>query len=45
MNYVDDFLAGADGKALARAFSQIKDATVRRSVVHMVESLAQSGNR
>ena len=44
MDYVDDFLAGAEGKALARAFLQIKDPTVRRSVVHMVEALAQSGN-
>jgi transcriptional regulator with XRE-family HTH domain len=45
MDYVDDFFAGAEGKALAKAFLQIKDATVRRSVVHMVEALAQSGSR
>jgi transcriptional regulator with XRE-family HTH domain len=45
MGYVDDLLAGAEGKALAKAFSQIKDVTVRRSVVHMVEALAQSGNQ
>jgi transcriptional regulator with XRE-family HTH domain len=29
MDYVDDFLAGAEGKALAKAFLQIKDVTVR----------------
>jgi hypothetical protein len=45
MEYVDDFLASAEGKALAKAFCQIKDATVRRSVVHMVEALAQSGSQ
>ena len=45
MNYVDDFLASAEGKALAKAFLQIKDVTVRRSVVHMVEALAQPGNK
>jgi hypothetical protein len=45
MDYVDDFLAGADGKALAKAFLQIRDPIVRRSVVHMVETLAQSGSQ
>jgi len=45
MDYVDDFFAGAEGKALARAFSQIKDPTVRRAVVHMVEALANSGSQ
>jgi transcriptional regulator with XRE-family HTH domain len=45
VDYVDDFLAAAEGKALARAFLQIKNPTVRRSVVHLVEALAQSGNQ
>ena len=45
MGFVDDFLAGAEGKALTKAFLQIKDVTVRHSVVHMVEALAQSGNQ
>jgi transcriptional regulator with XRE-family HTH domain len=45
MDYVDAFFAGAEGKALARAFLQIKDSTVRRSIIHMVEALAQSCDR
>jgi hypothetical protein len=45
MDYVDDFLAGAEGRTLAKAFLHIKDVKVRRSVVHMVEALAQSGSR
>jgi len=37
---VAEFVAGAEGKTLARAFTQISDATLRRSIVRMVESTA-----
>ena len=39
---VSDFVVGAEGRALAEAFLRIRDATVRRSVVRMVEALAES---
>ena len=37
--YVSDFLADADGLKLVRAFTQIGDAKVRRSVVRLVEQI------
>ena len=39
---VDQFLASSDGLALVKAFMQIGDAALRRSVVSLVQSLAQS---
>jgi transcriptional regulator with XRE-family HTH domain len=39
---VSDFILSAEGKAQARAFPQITDVAVRRSVVRMVEALAKS---
>jgi transcriptional regulator with XRE-family HTH domain len=39
---VDQFLASSDGLALVKAYMQIGDAALRRSVVSLVESLAQS---
>jgi transcriptional regulator with XRE-family HTH domain len=37
--YVSDFLASSDGHALMKAFAQIKDAAVRRSLVRLVEAI------
>jgi transcriptional regulator with XRE-family HTH domain len=37
--YVSDFLANSDGLKLVRAFTQIGDATLRRSVVRLVEEI------
>jgi transcriptional regulator with XRE-family HTH domain len=39
-NYVNDFLATDDGITLTRAFMQIEDAKLRRSIVNLVEQLA-----
>lgn len=38
--YAVDFLATNDGLALARAFTRITDAKLRRSIVEMVEQIA-----
>ena len=38
--YVSDFLATADGLALAKAFMAIKDGKVRRRIVDLVEQVA-----
>lgn len=38
--YVSDFLATTDGLALTKAFMQIKDAKLRRSIVNVVKELA-----
>jgi transcriptional regulator with XRE-family HTH domain len=37
--YVSDFLANADGLKLARAFMQIGEAKLRRSLVRLVEQI------
>jgi transcriptional regulator with XRE-family HTH domain len=37
--YVSDFLAHADGLKLVRAFTQISDAKLRRSLVRLVEEI------
>jgi transcriptional regulator with XRE-family HTH domain len=37
--YITDFLGNADGHALVKAFIKIKDATLRRSIVRMVEAI------
>jgi transcriptional regulator with XRE-family HTH domain len=37
--YVTDFLTTADGLALVKAFVRIKDASVRRSIVRMVQAI------
>ena len=39
---VSAFAVSVEGQALARAFVRIKNATVRRSVVRMVEALVES---
>ncbi len=38
--YVTDFLATSDGLALTKAFMQIKNATLRRRIVDVVEEIA-----
>ena len=38
--YVSDFLATSEGLALTRAFTRIGDATMRRSIVELVEQIA-----
>lgn len=38
--YVSDFLATSEGLALTRAFTRIKDAKLRRSIVELVEQMA-----
>jgi transcriptional regulator with XRE-family HTH domain len=39
-NYVSEFLATTDGLALTKAFMQIKNAKLRRSIVNLVEDIA-----
>jgi transcriptional regulator with XRE-family HTH domain len=39
-DYVTDFLATRNGLALTKAFMKIKDAKLRRNIVHLVEELA-----
>jgi transcriptional regulator with XRE-family HTH domain len=41
--YVSDFLANSDGLKLVKAFTQIGDAALRRSVVRLVEGIAGDG--
>lgn len=38
--YVSDFLATSDGLVLTKAFMQIKNAKLRRSIVSLVEKIA-----
>jgi transcriptional regulator with XRE-family HTH domain len=38
--YVSDFLGTADGLALTKAFMRIKEPKLRRSVVHLVQEIA-----
>jgi transcriptional regulator with XRE-family HTH domain len=38
--YVAEFLATSDGLELTKAFMQIKDAKLRRSIVNLVEGIA-----
>jgi transcriptional regulator with XRE-family HTH domain len=39
-SYVSDFLATSEGLALTRAFTRITDAKLRRSIVDLVERIA-----
>ena len=39
-SYVSDFLATSDGLSLTKAFTQIKDPKLRRSIVRLVEEVA-----
>ena len=38
--YVFNFLATSDGLALTKAFMQIKETSLRRRIVHLVEEIA-----
>src|SRR5262249_25178357 len=38
--YVSEFLATSDGLKLTKAFMQIKDQSLRRRIVHLVEEIA-----
>ena len=42
--YVSDFLANSDGLKLARAFTQIGDAQLRRCLVRLVEEIADESD-
>jgi transcriptional regulator with XRE-family HTH domain len=42
VQYVADYLATADGLQLTKAFMQIPNAKLRRSIVNLVEQLAES---
>ncbi|ACI91660.1 transcriptional regulator of XRE family [Afipia carboxidovorans OM5] len=42
--YVSDFLATSEGLALTRAFTRITDAKLRRSIVDLVEQIANTQN-
>jgi transcriptional regulator with XRE-family HTH domain len=42
LQYVADYLATADGLQLTKAFMQIPNAKLRRSIVNLVEQLANS---
>jgi transcriptional regulator with XRE-family HTH domain len=41
--YLADFTASADGLALIRSFSKIRDAKLRRSIIELVERVAGPG--
>jgi len=38
---IDEFISSRDGVALSRAFTRILDAKIRRSIVLLVEEIAQ----
>ena len=40
--YVDSFLATSDGLSLVKAFMQIKDRALRRSIVRLVEGITSA---
>ena len=42
LTYVSDFLATSDGLSLIKAFMRIKSATLRRSIVDLVEQMAEN---
>jgi hypothetical protein len=42
---VSDFLATSDGLALTKAFTRLKDAKLRRSIVDLVEQIAAREER
>ena len=42
--YVSDFIATSDGLKLVRAFTQISDAKLRRSLVRLVEEVVRESD-
>lgn len=43
--YVSEFVASSEGLALIKAFGQLKDAKLRRLLVHLVEQLVRDHER
>jgi len=43
-SYISDFLASSDGLALTDAFMRIPDAKIKRSIVALVEQIADDEN-
>jgi transcriptional regulator with XRE-family HTH domain len=43
LEFVSDFLATTDGLDLTKAFTRIKDPSVRRRIVHLVKNIANTG--
>jgi hypothetical protein len=41
-NQILDFLASPEGEILVKAFTQIKDAKLRRHIVDLVERIAET---
>lgn len=41
-DFVTQFLANADGLALTRAFTRLRGAKIKRSIVHLVQNLADN---
>lgn len=41
ITFIDQFISSRDGIALSQAFAQISDAKMRRSIVLLVEQIAQ----
>ena len=39
-NFVSEFLSMEDGQALTRAFTRLRNAKIKRSLVHLVENIA-----
>ena len=44
-DYVSEFLSTADGLALVKAFTQIKNGKLRRGIVHLVEDIPDRGQK
>jgi transcriptional regulator with XRE-family HTH domain len=44
-DYVTDYLATADGLALTKAFMRIKNGTLKRCIVDLVEQIVGQNNR
>ena len=39
-NFVSEFLSMEDGQALTRAFTRLQNVKIKRSIVHLVENIA-----
>jgi transcriptional regulator with XRE-family HTH domain len=44
-SYINEFVSSQDGLRLIRAFTQIDNGAIRRSIVALVEELAEPGDR
>jgi transcriptional regulator with XRE-family HTH domain len=45
LNYVTDFLASSDGRALTKAFTRIKEPKLRRRIVELVKEIEGDDER